>query len=138
MRQSEFMEFRGPDITAAPRQLRHHVAPGPTNLVQGWICDEDRPDEPLSVRIVLEQRWGLPPIDVGVQTANLHSHVIERAGGSPIPIGFACRVPVQGDATKIRVFELSTNLELDGRSEERRVGKGCRYWWAAEQREGES
>ena len=114
MKQSELIQFPGPDTAALPRRLRHHVAAGPTNLVRGWIYDDERPDEPLSVRIVLEQRWGLPPIDVGVQTANLSTYVFDRRGGSSIPIGFACRVPVQWDATKIRAFELTTNLELDG------------------------
>jgi hypothetical protein len=114
MKQSELIQFREPDTAALPRRLRHHVAVGPTNLVRGWICDDDRPDEPLSVRIVLEQRWGLPPIDVGVQTANLSTYVFDRPGGNAIPVGFECRVPFQWDATKIRAFELTTNLELDG------------------------
>jgi hypothetical protein len=93
--------------------LRHRVWPGPTNQLFGWIRDAARPGDEIRVRVMLELRWGLPPIDVGTVIANNPRH-IEVIDGIEISCGFECRVPVLGDAVKIRAYEANTNVELDG------------------------
>src|SRR5579864_3640670 len=110
---SQASDSVGAGAMSLAKRLCHQVWSGPTNQVAGWIIDPERPFDALGVRVVLEQRWGLPPIDVAVLTANRPSH-LERIQGIDIACGFECRLPVQADASRIHVYEVTTNLELHG------------------------
>lgn len=94
-------------------ELQHRVYGGHSNCVAGWICDPRRPDEKFSVRIVLEKR-DAPPEDLGIYIADKTNRGFTTADGQTVPCGFVCRVPLQGDAVEIRVFEVTTNTELMG------------------------
>ena len=69
MRKSNVAKLSRREIAPLPQRLRHHVSAGLANRIHGWIYDPDRPSETLRVRIMQEQRWGLPPIDVAVIAA---------------------------------------------------------------------
>src|SRR5713101_1708717 len=114
MRKLNVTPSSGRALAPLPRRLLHDVSVGPTNNVHGWIYDPDRPQERLGVRIVLQRRPDQPPLDVAVQQADGASPIIEPVTGSTLSCGFQCRLPLCGDAVKIRVFELTTNIELDG------------------------